>query len=273
MYSSYLLGKIYPKELEKVCMKTKKVIAVLLSLGMLFSLAACTVREKKSEPVESNPSETSSRAADNRYASYDIGETGRDGSIEMCVDAVELVTWEQVDWSGVVYDTHNLIKAHVSITNLGDEDLTFKPSDIRCYIDNEELMVTRTTQAYDTVGIGGDLIENATIHSGRSETGWILYEYYRDWNEFELQYLDTSLDFTMNFNKNDVQEVQSLIDIPEGSGTDVSTTTPTESGTTTETSASGGGLTIPVTTAETTAATEGGTTQSSGGGLTIPPVG
>ena len=83
MCSSYLLGKIYPKELEKVCMKTKKVIAVLLSLGMLFSLAACTVREKKPEPVESNPSETSSRAADNRYSSYDIGETGRDGSIEM----------------------------------------------------------------------------------------------------------------------------------------------------------------------------------------------
>ena len=245
-------------------MKTKKVIAVLLSLGMLFSLAACTVREKKSEPVESNPSETSSRAADNRYSSYDIGETGQDGSIEMCVDAVELVTWEQVDWSGVVYDAHNLIKAHVSITNLGDEDLNFKPSDIRCYIDNEELSVTRTTQAYDTVGIGGDLIENATVHSGRSETGWILYEYYRDWDEFEIQYLDTLLDFKMGFNENDVQEVQSLIDTPEGSGTDVSTATPTESGITTETSASGGGIIIPVTTAEIAAATEGGTTQSSG---------
>lgn len=252
-------------------MKIKKVVAVLLSLGMLFSLAACTVREKKSEPVESNPSET--RSADNRYSSYDIGATGRDGNIEMCVEAVELVTWEQVDWSGNIYDTHNLIKARVSITNLGEEDLTFNPSDIRCYIDNEELSVTRTPQAYDAVGIGGDLIENATIHSGRSETGWILYEYYREWEEFELQYLDTLLDFKTDFNQNDVQEVQSLTDTPEGSGTETGTITPTESGTPAETSASGSGISIPVTTAETTAAAEGGTTQSSGGGLTIPPVG
>lgn len=252
-------------------MKFKKVIATVAVLGMLISTTACTVREKKTEVVESDPSETSTRQS-MVYGSYDIGDTARDGSVEMSVDSVEIVVWEQVDYSGVVYETHNLIKAHVSITNLGEEDLDLQPRDVRGFIDNEQINSTQVEAAYESLGIKGDLIESAVIHPGRSETGYILYEYYRNWSVFEIQYKDTALDFELNFSTDDVVYEQALMIPGATDGTDTTesyVTEPTEATNATE-SSSGTGLVIPgASTADTTPTTSG----TGGTGLTIPAAG
>lgn len=252
-------------------MKFKKVIATVAVLGMLIGTTACTVREKKTEVVESDPSGTSTEQS-MVYGSYDIGETARDGSVEMSVDSVEIVVWEQVDYSGVVYETHNLIKAHVSITNLGEEDLDLQPRDVRGFIDNEQISSTQVEAAYESLGIKGDLIESAVIHPGRSETGYILYEYYRNWSVFEIQYKDTALDFELNFSTDDVIHEQAFV-IPgatDGTNTTESDVTePTETTNATE-SSSGTGLVIPgASTADTTPTTS----ESGGTGLTIPAAG
>lgn len=195
-------------------MITKKILTTLLcSVVALGIVSGCTVKQHKDD----DPSATSSTATERDrerqvYGTYAIPDTARNNQIEMMVDSVEVVTWEQVDMLNTVKRSHNLIKAHVVITNLSEEDIDLRPRDVRGFIDNEELTVTTNEAAWEALGIKGDVIEERTVHPGRSETGYILYEYYRNWVEFEVQYKDSSLDFGIKFSEDDVITLRTTID-------------------------------------------------------------
>ena len=203
-------------------MITKKILTTLLcSLVVLGLVSGCTVKQHKTEDL-STPSGTATERDRERevYGTYGIPDTARNSQIEMQVDSVEVVVWEQVDTLGTVKKSHNLIKAHVVITNLSNEDIELRPKDVRGFIDNEELTVTTNDAAWEALGIKGDVIEDRTVHPGRSETGYILYEYYRNWVEFEVQYKDSSLDFGIKFSEDDVITLRTT--------TDTSQTVPSE---------------------------------------------
>ena len=242
-------------------MKYTKIIATVLALALSLTTMTGCIQKK---PVESTSSATEGSNSGGRdrdrttYGTYAIPDTGRTSLVEMRVDSVEVVVWEQHD---LLYDkvtTHNIIKVHVVITNLGEEDIELQPRDVRGFIDNEQLQVNTSEAAQEALGVKGDVIDMQTVHPGRSETGYMLYEYYRDWVEFEVQYKDTSLDFGIVFDANDVITLRTTLNSdrtttdPSATGTDITEVTPTESGETAEptpveTNASDlPGITIPV---------------------------
>lgn len=185
-------------------MKTKKIVATMLCALFVIGVASgCTVKAKK-PTAQSGPIQSTESREDEVYGTFAIPGNARNNQIEMKVDSVEVVCWEQVDLFNTVAKRHNLIKVHVVITNLSFEDLELQPNYIRGYIDNEQLTVNNSEIAQEALGIKGDVIEQRTVHPGRSETGFVLYEYFRDWTEFEVQYRDSDLDFGIKFNENDV---------------------------------------------------------------------
>lgn len=222
-------------------MKTKRMISVLLlatlSLGVI---SGCTVKKHKPDATIAAAETTEERERE-IYGTFAIPDTARNNRVEMQVDSVEVVCWEQVDMFNTVTKKHNLIKAHVVITNLGTEDLELQPKDIRGYIDNEQLTVNTSEMVHEALGINGDVIEQRTVHPGRSETGYVLYEYYRDWTEFEIQYQDTDLDFGIKFKEDDVVTVRTT-----AAGEEAETSETSESSDeTVETTEKVPGLTIP----------------------------
>lgn len=195
-------------------MNTKKILTTLLCAVVTLGIASgCTVkRSKETEKISPSGTVTTNNRENNTYGTYAIPDKARNNMVEMSVDSVEVVSWEQIDMLGTVKRTHNLIKVHVVITNLSNEDLELRPRDIRGFIDNEELTVTTNDAAWEALDIKGDVIEERTVHPGRSETGYILYEYYRDWLEFEIQYKDSSLDFGIRFSEDDVITLRTTVD-------------------------------------------------------------
>lgn len=236
-------------------MNTKKILTCLLCSAVVLSgVTGCTVKAKKPDAT-TVASETAEDDWDREiYGTYSIPDTARTNHVEMTVDSVEVVRWEQLDVFDRLVKSHNYIKVHVEITNLSDEDLDLQPKSIRGYIDNEQLsMVNNNSQAAETLGISGNIIEQATIHPGRSEKGYILYEYFRDWEEFEIQYKETSLDFGVQFDENYV--------VVKKTSTDPDVTFPDETAETSETSAGseaplvsipGTGNTVPSSNGDTT---------------------
>lgn len=218
-------------------MNTKKILTGLLCSAFVLGITTgCTV--KASKPTQTNATQQTEDHGQDRaiYGTYAIPDVARNNQVEMEVDSVEIVRWEQMDVFDRVTKTHDYIKAHVVITNLSEEDLDLQPKSIRGYIDNEQLTVSNNNQAYEALGISGNVIEQVTIHPGRSEKGYVLYEYYRSWDEFEIQYKDSSLDFGIRFDENDV--------VVRRTSSDPNVTYPDETTETKETS-SGPNVSIP----------------------------
>lgn len=196
-------------------MNTKKILTIALcSVLTLGVVSGCSVKAKKPTETSSESSATERERERERevYGTYAIPDRARNNQVEMQVDSVEVVVWEQVDMFNTVTTTHNFIKAHVVITNLSNEDLELQPRDIRGYIDNEQLTVNTNESAQKALGINGDVIEQRTIHPGRSETGYVLYEYFRNWTEFEVQYKESDLDFGIKFDEDSVINLRTSAD-------------------------------------------------------------
>jgi|GEM_PF-2083835 len=197
-------------------MRFTKYIALALATASAFAFAGCSVRQTGSAATKSDATTTTIQTAvvGDEYTSYEVGETARNELVELSVDQVEVFSWDRYNTLGEWYDHHDYVKIHVSLTNLSVEDLNLSPDDLRCYIDNEELGHSTDSLAFEALGISGDTIVSATIHPGRTETGYMLYEFYRDWTTCEIQYEDTALSFWKDFSEDDVIETSSLISIP-----------------------------------------------------------
>lgn len=228
-------------------MNIKKTVSILLSSVIVLGVVTgCTVKAQKPTETSVNNGTVETRDKDRAvYGTFAIPDSRRNNQIEMQVDSVEVVVWEQVNLFNSATTTHSYIKVHVVITNLGSEDLDLLPKDIRGYIDNEQLTANANESAYEALGIKGDVIEQKSIHPGRSETGYVLYEYYRNWVEFEVQYKDTDLDFGIRFNENDVITLRTTIGTSSTGESDTSESTETSSESSEETSSDVPLITIP----------------------------
>lgn len=222
-------------------MKTTKIIAALLLMAMALVGTTGCIQKKPTqttatqETVSGGNREGREGRDRTTYGTYAIPDTGRNNLVEMQVDSVEVVVWEQTDMLNTKTSIHNFIKVHIVLTNLGEEDIDLQTKDIRGFIDNEQLRTNTNEAAYEALGIKGNVIEGVTIHSGRSETGYVLFEYFRDWVEFEVQYKDTALDFGIVFDENSVITLRTTINSdssnPSGSSSEPSdTSNPSETG-------------------------------------------
>lgn len=207
-------------------------VCVTLGLSCLAASTGCSVRKS------STVAETSTVAVYGADETYAPGVREKAGTVSMSLDTVRIITWNEHDVLGNLIEVHKYICAHVTLTNDSAEDMDLTLSDVRGYIDNEQLAAEQNELAYKALDLTGDTITSGTIHSGRSETGYILYEYSRDWANFEIEYKNTALDFGINFATNEVEQKDTYMDdngelseslMPsEASGTEESSTSPAE---------------------------------------------
>lgn len=96
----------------------------------------------------------------------------------------------------------------VTYTNLTDETVQITESDFDLFLNNEEkFSVDYDEEDYGGFVAAGLMFGKAEVKAGRTKTGYIIYRYYRDYNDIEICF-DT---ITVVATKSDVSEIYEVL--------------------------------------------------------------
>ena len=158
-------------------MKYKVFTSVLLAVFFLFAATGCIRTE---DEVLSEESDTEKTEETVEY--YDVGETVTASDYEAKVNSI--CYFSDLDAGYVMVD--------ITYTNTTDKKITLDTtSDIQCYLDNE--MATQVLYP-DFPGIVDENLlfnQSQKINPGRSKTGILIYTYFREWDNIEIQIFDS----------------------------------------------------------------------------------
>lgn len=176
-------------------MKLKKIATALL-IGC-FSVSLITGCQFNNATDESETTETEAKKV------VGIGEPVETDTYEFGVTDLNSFSIEEP--SGEV---RNYLMIGVTYTNLTDETVQIEEGDFDLFLNNEE----KFSIAYDEETFGGYvaaglMFGTANIKAGRTKTGYIIYRYYRDYNDIEISYEDITVVAT----KSDVIEIYEIV--------------------------------------------------------------
>lgn len=188
----------------------RKFLAGLLSISMLF-LVACS----------------------------SIGEGDGNQETNIVPDPIEMgitIQTEYFEWTvqslqHVRYHSANYLIADITFTNLTEDLYTFNSGYVYAYLNNEQIVNVSERDLQDLADVVNlDLVTlEAEIHPGRTLRTFVVYQYFRDYTYFEVQYHDV---ITKGL-KSEVSEFRKVVSkpasyIPAPPETEATTTTTTQ---------------------------------------------
>ncbi len=176
-------------------MKLKRIATALLISCLSVSLFAGCKFNNATE--ESETVETEAKIV------VGVGEPVETDTYEFGVTDLNSFTIEEP--SGEV---RKYLMIGVTYTNLTDEAVQIEEGNFDLFLNNEE----KFSIAYDEEDFGGFvaaglMFGTANIKAGRTKTGYIIYRYYRDYNDIEISYEDITVVAT----KSDVTEIYEVV--------------------------------------------------------------
>ena len=177
----------------------KKMLIILLSLMLLFTLAACggdgggKAPSESSAPAESvNAHSDEARADENRY--YGIGEAAETNGLSITIDGTE-----PFDYTGMLSrpkDGFEYVKVWFTFTNVSGEPIG-SPNKKDIYIiyeegptgDDSDMTSEENSQVMSDVADRNErYMEDIELAPGESTGGWMVYQRQTDKSEVTMHY-------------------------------------------------------------------------------------
>jgi predicted small lipoprotein YifL len=177
----------------------KKVIVLLLSLALVFTLVGCGGEGGGKAPGESSaPAESGNAASgevdadENRY--YGIGEAAQVNRLSITIDGAE-----PFDYTGMLSrpkDGFEYVKVWFTFTNVSDEPID-SPDKKDIYIiyeegptgDDSDMKSEENSQVMSDVADRNErYMEDVELAPGESTGGWMVYQRQADKSEITMHY-------------------------------------------------------------------------------------